>query len=154
MGKANLWFNSRDNRWEVRDKYGDAIAYFYSGGIVAPGKTGTLADLNIGTLATLRTAAIGGGTTITKIVKFSGTLTGITSVGTTAVAVGTVTGATVAVGDTVFGVPKADRSAGHVILGEFYVPTTNVVNVMLMNPRVDSAGSYPSTGVDMVAISN
>ena len=47
---------------------------------------------------------------------------------------------------------KANRSAGHVGVAGFYVPTNNVLNVFLQNSKPDSAGSFPATGWDIVAL--
>ena len=156
MGKSQFWFNSREDRWEIRGNDGKQIAYFPPDGLVVPeGKTGTISALDVGSLADLQGVKIGGEDTITWFNKHIGTLTGIAAIGSGGVALGTITGVAslaVAAGDVVFGCPKADRSAGHVNLQGFYVPTTNVINAYLQNSKSDSAGSYPSTGIDLFIV--
>jgi len=113
---------------------------------------GSVQNLNVGTLATLQAANIGAGDTLSKIGFLSGTLGGIAAVGTSAIAVGTVTGMTgLAVGDKVFGLPKS-ALAGNIGIAGFHVPTTNVLNAYVINPDPVTAGSLPSVGLDVLYI--
>lgn len=129
----------------------------------------TAVNLTVGTLGTIRAVTVAGtgsigivdigtsvkvaaGTAVTLINKFVGTLAAIAAVGTMATAVGTVTGFTGAVGDFVFGVPKA-AIAGNIGVIGFRVPTTNCLNAYLVNPQVDSAGSLAAAvGFDLFQI--
>lgn len=127
--------------------------------------TGTITNLNVGTLATLRTANIAGqaslglanlavlqvagGATISYMKKATGTIA-LAAVGTMTTAVATVTGmgsVGIAVGDIVTFNPKAAVTG--VLLGNAICPSINNVNITVLNPAIDSAGSLPAVGVDV-----
>ena len=127
-----------------------------------------MATIQVGTLATLQATVIvgigsiadsriqrtliGGGATLSLVTKLTGTLA-LAAIGTGAMAVATVTGmgsAGVAVGDLIFGNPKAALS--RIGLVGWFVPTTNVVNAYIMNPSDQGGGSLPAVGVDLTQI--
>ena len=120
-----------------------------------------VADLHVGTQATIRNLDINqilkvgdDGTDIAKILLLIGTLPAIAAVGSGATAVATITGvasAGIAVGDRVTGQPLA-AFAGHLGLGGFFVPTTNVVNAYIQNTKPDSAGSLIPKGIALTVI--
>ena len=140
----NLHYNPVAQRWESKGRDELVKAHIGESGLGAN-------DLTIGTLATIQNIIVGSGSRQTFILGFTGTNAAITSIGTGAIAQGTITNATgIAVGDKVFGVPKADRSAGHVGFAGFHVPTTNTLNVWVQNSKPDSAGSFPATGWDII----
>ena len=124
----NLHWNPISQRWESAGRDGVVKAFINETGLGAP-----------------------------NIFGFIGSNAAITAVGTLAIAVGTISiagtvnASGVAMGDKIFGVPKADRSGGHVGVVGFYVPTTNTLNVWLQNSKADSAGSFPATGWDVIA---
>ena len=134
MGKANIYFDSANNRWVVRDKYGvDSLRIGING-----------VDL-------LR---VGGGGTLGLITRLSGTIPGISAIGSGAVAVATITGqasAGIAVGDLIFGMPRA-AIGGNTGIVAYIVPTTNLVNAHIANTKPDSAGSFVSVGVNLLQI--
>ena len=120
--------------------------------------TGTITNANVGTLATIQKASVAqlvvGGQTVTSILEASGTFPGLTAVGTEGVGVATMTGVAslgVLAGDVVFGVPKGALAA-NIGFSHFYVPTTNVINIYVVNNSQASAGSQPAVGVDVVAM--
>ena len=135
MGKANWFYDSKDRRWKLRGAAGETIAEFDDTSSKFP-----------------KGIVVAEGTEFTKLVKITGTLTGIAAIGSAAVAIGTVTGVTdVAVGDLIHVMPKA-ALAGHIGFVGAYVPTTNTVNIYVGNTKPDSAGSLPSVGVDLLQI--
>ena len=129
MGKANLYWNSQLHRWEARGK---------SGGLKwSAGDEGM---------------RLGEGTAFTKMGKLSGTVLPLTSVGTGAAAISTISNMTGLVqGDMVFVTPKA-AIAGHLGLAFGYVPSNNLCNVYIQNSKPDSAGSFVAVGADVVYI--
>ena len=152
MAKANWFYNSRDKKWELRDRAGVNVFEVADGGAVkVKGALTGVTDITVGTLATLRQMQVGGGATVSFITKVTGTLLGLASVGTNTCAVSTLTGMTVAIGDTIFVTPKVAISGGIGIAGA-YMPTTNTVNVIVTNPNIASAGSLPHTGVDVTIL--
>ena len=137
--KPTWFWNSEKNRWEFRTRDGYCASISQDG-----------IDTS-GNIIALR-ARIGAGGTISLIQKFSGTLTGITAVGSGATAVGTVTGMTgIAFGDSVFGNPKA-ALGGNIGIAGWHVPTTNTVNAYITNTKPDSAGSLAAVGVDILVL--
>ena len=123
MGRPIIYYNGRASRWEVLGK----------GGI-------------------LKEAFDDADNAIIRKIKFVGTVGGIAAVGTLAMAIGTITGATgLLPGDVIFGVPKA-ALGGNVGLGGFHVPTNNTLNVYIQNVSGLSAGSLPATGFDIAAL--
>jgi len=152
MGQSAKWF-FKNKEWYLIGQHGHEIIRTNGAGFRIVGGSGTLQNVGVGTLATLQSLKLGGGSTLGAAYKLTGTCAGIAAIGSGAIAVGTITGMTgVAVGDAVMGAPKADVSAGHVGIGGFFVPTTNVVNVWLQNSKPDSAGSFPATGFDIFAV--
>ena len=163
--KPTMAWNPRAGRWEfwVRDKSGPIVTIDGNGLSVARGSlsynqltVGSLLSgntLNIGGIGSIADARVQrlilGGGTISLLKKFTGTIA-LTAVGTGSVAVATISGqgsAGIAVGDLVFGNPKAALSG--VGIAGFYVPTTNVVNVYISNPNSQGGGSLPATGIDI-----
>jgi len=151
--KPKNWFwNPNSKRWELRGKTKGEPGAFVD-------EIGLGSNKGIRTSATASLAAIdspsvvvGDGGALTLINKLTGTLGAIAAVGSGATAVGTITGMTgVAIGDVIFGTPKA-ALAGNIGLGGFYVPTTNVVNAYVQNTKPDSAGSLISVGIDILQI--
>ncbi len=132
---------------------------------IVVGAQGSIQNLNVPTLATLRAinvAGVGsiasadiptlkvgaGGGALTLRMKVTGTIS-LAAVGTCGVGVATMTGigsSGIAVGDLVTVTPKAAIS-GVGFVGA-YIPTTNVVNVYVVNPDILSAGSLPAVGID------
>ena len=139
----NLHWSQVNSRWEADGRDGNTKGYIGEGGIGGNNVTvATLADIT-GALK------IGAGAETSFIEKYTGTLAG-GSIGTASILRQTITGShACAIGDLVFGNLKTDRSAGHVGIGGFMVPTTNTVDVWLQNSKPDSAGSLPATGVDV-----
>lgn len=112
--------------------------------------TGTITTLNAVNIAKVARAQIGGGGTISYMAKFTGTIA-LAAVGTMTVGVATVSNlgsSGIAVGDQVVITPKAAISG--VLLGLGWIPTTNVVIVPVSNAAIDSAGSLPAVGVDIL----
>jgi hypothetical protein len=154
MSRANFFWDSKNRSWTFRGSNGNPAAYIYDGGFVFPEKTGTIANVNVGTLATLNTTKIGGGTTITKVAKHTGTIA-LAAIGTSAIAVATVSGlgsANIAVGDLIFYTLKGAATAASVFAGKAYIPTTNVVCIDVGNTLDTGGGSLPAVGVDIVQI--
>ena len=139
MGKANWFFNSRDNKWELRGRFGTEIFHASDQEAKFPNS-----------LEVVGTLTIGGGQALTRFGMLSGTIGGIAAIGSAAVAVGTITGMTgLAVGDKCMIIPKA-ALAGNVGIVGAYVPTTNTLNAYIANTKPDSAGSLPHSGVDVL----
>jgi hypothetical protein len=171
------WFyNGAAGRWELRGRQkGEPVAWadenqFYVRGTLAydalsVGTQATIRDVviaNTGSIANLTTTngllnntklgATGG--TISVLLGLTGTLPGITGIGSGGVAVATMTGvasAGVAAGDIIFGVPKA-ALGGHTGIVGWHVPTTNVINAYIANTKPDSEGSFVPVGVDVAAL--
>ena len=145
-------WNPQSARFESKGRDGLIKAYVSESGLGADNAAvGSTATIRTGAIARL---AVGGGETLTKVHKFVGTSLALAAVGTGIIAVGTILGAVCAVGDSVFGVPKTDRSAGGIGIAGFRVPTTNVINILVQNSIQDSAGSYPGAGFDMTVFSS
>ncbi len=129
--------------------------------------TGTMTNVNVGTALvaqTVRVAGVGSladarvqriivgvGATLSIITKISGTLPTIAAVGSGATAIATVGGVAssgILVGD--FLVLKLYGDPGNNMgVGGYYIPTTNVVNVLIQNTQ-DAAGSLAGLGVDIL----
>ena len=137
MTKPRNWYwNPISQKWEQKGRDGLVKAWSNEGGLGAT-------KLKVGD----------SGSQVSQVLGFTGTNAAITAVGSGAIAVGTITNAMgIAAGDKIFGAMKADRSAGHVGVAGFYVPINNVLNVFLQNSKPDSAGSFPATGWDTVAL--
>ena len=151
MGKANIYF--KNGKWNIDGQFGTRVAEFLQDGLRLPG-TGTLSNANIGTLATLEKARIGGLHYLTGVLKATGTTPGVSSIGSAAVTTVTLTNVAslgLAVGDLILANPK-QALAGHIAYGGAHVPTTNVVNIYLANTKPDSAGSAPAIGWDIMML--
>jgi len=158
LGKAQNWyFNPVTRAWELRGSTG-VLAQIGEAGLNLFGKTATIANINVGTLATLcnvsaTSVTVGAdGGAVTKIDKIVGTIA-LAAIGTGSVAVATITGlgsAGIAVADCVWVNPKAALSG--VGLTGVHVPTTNVVNVYVSNPSDQGGGSLPVVGCDVLVI--
>lgn len=135
MAKSSLDFNPRTNRWEVKGRNGDIELAFGEGGLYS--KAGVKAGSS--------------GTTMGQIRKLTGTLPA-TNVGSAAGAVVTITGMTgLAIGDMVFITPKVAFTDANLGIGAVRIPTTNTLNVTLINHRAATAGSTAAIGVDVLA---
>lgn len=113
--------------------------------------TGTITTLNAVNVAKLTRVQVGGGGTISYMAKFTGTIP-LTNVPTAGAAVATMTGvgsSGIAVGDLLSYNLKAASIAGIGIVS-CIVPTTNVVVFKVLNPAIDTAGSQPPVGVDVM----
>ncbi len=142
----NLHWNDIAQRWEASGRDGIVSAYIDGNGLGGD-------NVAVGTALTAAGLTMGGGTKLTYMLSFTGTSAAITSVGSGAIAVGTITNATgIAVGDKVFGNARGSTSDSHVAFAGFRIPTANVLNVLLSNSKPDSAGSYVAVGWDIVAI--
>ncbi len=117
---------------------------------------GTITDLNVGTLATADALRVGSGASVAFIHSFIGSSALITGLGTLIHAVATIAiaaGADLAVGDRVFGNPKAGAGLGpRISVGPFRVPSINTLNVDIANLDPDSAGSFPAVGWDLTVM--
>ena len=132
MAKPHFYWDGTKNKWVFTDPSGAEVAEIGGDSIFKGG------------------VKYGGGTAFTKEAKLTGTIGAMTSVGTAATAVGTVTGMTgLAIGDVVTIMPKA-AIGGLLGIGGAYVPTTNTLNVWITNPSPDSAGSLIATGFDVI----
>ena len=131
MGRPSNWFwNSRDQRWELRTV------------------SGLMADINEGGLRINQQARL------ERMYGFVGSNAGLTDIAAYggAIAIGTITGATgLNVGDKVFGVRKNTNLQAGLLTSQFYIPTTNVLNVHVGNLGT-GAGSLPAGGWDVVAL--
>ena len=151
MAKANVFYNAKERRWEIRNRSGAPAAIFSDDGYNKD-YGGRITD-GVASLASARitSAAVGAGKAISFITKLSGTLPAI-AVGTGLGKIGTVTNmgsGAIAVGDIIHVVQKG-ALAGQVMIGGAYVPTTNVVNVYVTNPHPGDIGSMPHVGIDVL----
>lgn len=127
--------------------------------------TGTLTNINVGTLlavqnenvggigshasARIAQMKVGGGGTLTYFDCFTGTIA-LSAVGTNTVTVATISGlgsAGIAVGDLIL--VNAKAAIAGVMMGQGWIPTTNVVVVPVVNPSDIGGGSLPAVGVDV-----
>ena len=127
---------------------------------------GTITDLNVGTLATIRAAVLagvasladaqaeavtlGGGTSLAKITHVVGSSASITSVGSGLTALGTIAVTGAVVGDVVVISPK---TAPHttINLGLAWVPSVNTVNFQVQQ-NASTEGSFVAVGWDVLLI--
>ena len=168
MAKANWFYNSRDKKWEIRDRFGVNVFEIADGGAIkVKGALTGVTDITVATLSSMQAAnvagvasladtriervKVGGGATLSFLTKLTGTLGGLAAVGTNTVAVATITGMTVTPGDMVFGTPKVALAGGIGIVG-YFVAATNTVNAYVVNPSIASAGSLPHTGIDVTIL--
>ena len=147
MGKAKNWFwSSIRNAWLLTGKGGTEIAELGDAGLRLA-STGTLPAINVGSTLTL-----GGGTGLNKIGVVTGTILPLTSIGSGATAISTISGMSgITTGDKVFISPIA-AIGGHTNLGVAFVPSTNTVNVWISNTKPDSAGSFVAVGADVLYV--
>ena len=151
LGRAQNWyFNPVTQAWELRGKTGKPIAQFGEAGLNTFEKTATIANVNVGSTLTVNNLVAGGGGAVSFMDKIVGSIA-LAAIGTAGVAVATVAGlgsASIAVGDIVSVNPKAAISG--IGLAGVHVPTTNVVNVYVVNPSDTGGGSLPAVGVDVL----
>ena len=130
MGKKNradCYYDAQRKAYVISAKGGGNEVLVYDNGII---------KLGVGKvdLTTIRVGSNALTCTISQILGWVGTCGALSSVPTAAIAIGTITGATaIEQCDIVCGMAKADRSAGHVGIAGFYIPTTNCLNVHLQN---------------------
>ena len=184
----NWFYNHVSGRWELRGNLqGSPLMSVGEDGFNAFARTGTLANINVGTLAVARAVAVAGQGSIANLNTTTGTITNLnvgstldinrliigdvgvggaaalsylqamvgtialTAIGTGAVAVATVSGvgsSRIAVMDKIFVLPRAALSG--VALGGVHIPTTNVINVYVVNPSSVGGGSLPAVGLDIL----
>ena len=142
-GGASWKYNSKDREWQLTGKDGVVRAKWGEDANIISKPTTYEGTVKLGS----------SGTPLTQILKFVGTSALLSSVVLGGNTTGTITGAAgVAVGDTVVGLPKGTTvDVGKLAISHFSVPTTNVVNVRVVNIGT-VAGSLPATGWDIVAI--
>lgn len=126
MGRPNIFF--KDGKWRIVGK-GEEIASFGDDGIEI-GRTGQK---------------------IAKIYSFIGSASAIAAIGTQTSSVGTITNATgLIIGDKVFGNCLSALPIG-LVVGGFFVATTNCLNFTVTNSLPNTAGSLPSYGWNILA---
>ncbi len=142
-GGASWSYNSKDREWQLTGKDGVVRARW--------GEDANIISKNTTFSGTVKTGP--SGTALTQILKFVGTNALLSTVALAENTTGTITGAAgIAAGDTIVGVPKSNSiNTGRLAIGHFFVPTTNVLNVRVVNIGT-VAGSLPATGWDIVAI--
>jgi len=167
--KPTFAWNPRAGRWEFwgKEKGAPIVTIDTANGLTVNKGSLSYASLAVGSLTesdTLNVGGVGslanvqaasltvaGGGAVTYLKKMGGTLP-LTNVPTAGAAVATITGMTVAVGDTLYATVKATGLIAGIGIAGVHIPTTNVVVAKLVNPAIDTAGSQPAVGIDIVAI--
>lgn len=106
---------------------------------------GSIAGLDVGTLNVSGRFRVGGGTRFTGLDRIVGTTEGIAAIGTLQSVWGTFAGSLHTVDNTsmIFASPRSNI-AGNLAFGPFRCPTTGLVNVLIGNLNLNSAGSLPA----------
>lgn len=155
----NMYWNPTNKRWEVGGKNKNRPIFFADeSGLgsdvgIRSSQTGSFNAVNANAFVNTARVIVGGGT-ISLIKKLLGTIP-LINVGTNSVAVATITGmgsAGIAVGDTIYPTVRAAGLVAAVIMGQAWVPTTNVVNIALSSPAINTAGSQSPVGIDIVVV--
>lgn len=144
-GRPRIKYNSLSNQWELRGKGGAIKATFQD-----DGDNQLLGNIEVGA----------SGDKITKMFAFVATLAAAVAIGSGVVALGTLQSATgsgvgcadLAVGDMVFGQPKANLTTPNVNITGFNVPTTSTLNVFMQGAGVNGVGSLIATGFNIWAV--
>lgn len=122
MGRPSLEYNARSNRWEVRGKGG-----------------------------TLRFAVDDASNPLGRVIAGVGSNAAIAAVGSYSTAIGSIQLVGVAAGDAIIATPKVAMPT-NLSVGGFFVSGANNINFSVINPDIDTVGSMPAMGWDIIAI--